>query len=223
VRYTAVCALDQNRTLEHFLQVLIALLAITDPPGAVPAFLALIATMSPEARRRAPLRAALSVTIILAVSLIAGEAVLKVFGISLPAFQAAGGLLLVLMGLEMLRGSPTRVQHDPPYDETVEDQILVPLAMPLIAGPGAIATVITFTARSEGWRGKADIGAAILLTGLAVYVTMRSANWMQKHFSARGQRILIRFMGLILVAVGAQLCLSGVSEFRGAGPQTGSQ
>ena len=114
--------------MAHFLQVLAALLAITDPPGAVPAFLALIAKMSPEARKRAPMRAALTVTVILAVSLVAGETLLKLFGISLPAFQAAGGLLIVLMGLEMLRGTPTQVQHDPPVagtptDEQVEDEI----------------------------------------------------------------------------------------------------
>jgi multiple antibiotic resistance protein len=171
--------------------------------------------MSPEARARAPLRAALAVTIILGVSLVAGDAVLKLFGISLPAFQAAGGLLIVLMGLEMLRGVPTQVQHDPPHDENVEDEILVPLAMPLIAGPGSIATVITFTARTDTWRGRLDIGGAVLCTGLAVYLTFRSAGWLQRHFSARGQRILIRFMGLILVAVGAQLFLSGVWSFAG--------
>ena len=75
----------------------------------------------------------------------------------------------------MLRGSPTQVQSEP-ADETVEDQILVPLAMPLIAGPGSIATVITFTTRSDGWRSRAEIGGAILITGIAVYVALRSAN-----------------------------------------------
>jgi multiple antibiotic resistance protein len=200
--------------MAHFLQVLAALLAITDPPGAVPAFLALIGKMSPEARRRAPMRAAATVTLIMIVSLVAGEGVLKLFGISLPAFQAAGGLLIVLMGLEMLRGKPTQVQHDPQTDEdNLEDEILVPLAMPLIAGPGSIATVITFAARTDDIQGRAEIGGAILVTGLAVYLTLRSANWMERHFSARGQRILIRFMGLILVAVGAQLFLSGVWSF----------
>ena len=199
--------------VEHFFQVLVALLAITDPPGAVPVFLTLTARMTPPARKRAPLRAALASTAILLLSLLAGEAILKVFGVSLPAFQAAGGLLLVLMGLEMLRGAPTKVQDESESDEQSEDQILVPLAMPLIAGPGSIATVITFTARSADWTGRVEIGVAILATGLAIYLTLRSASWMQKHLSARGQRIFIRFMGLILVAIGAQLLLSGVWAF----------
>ena len=199
--------------LEHFFQVLVALLAITDPPGAVPVFLTLTGRMTPPARKRAPMRAALASTAILLLSLLAGEAILKVFGVSLPAFQAAGGLLLVLMGLEMLRGAPTKVQDESESDEHSEDQILVPLAMPLIAGPGSIATVITFTARSADWTGRVEIGVAILVTGLAIYLTLKSANWMQKHLSARGQRIFIRFMGLILVAIGAQLLLSGVWAF----------
>ena len=200
--------------VEHFFQVLVALLAITDPPGAVPVFLTLTARMTAAARRRAPLRAALASTAILLLSLVAGEAILKIFGVSLPAFQAAGGLLLVLMGLEMLRGAPTKVQDESESDEQSEDQILVPLAMPLISGPGSIATVITFTARSADWTGRVEIGVAILVTGLCIYLTLRSANWMQKHLSARGQRIFIRFMGLILVAIGAQLLLSGVWAFR---------
>ena len=122
--------------IEHFFQVLVALLAITDPPGAVPVFLSLTAPMKDASRKRAPLRAAGAATAILLLSLLAGEGILKVFGVSLPAFQAAGGLLLVLMGLEMLRGAPTKVQDETGHDEQSEDQILVPLAMPLIAGRG---------------------------------------------------------------------------------------
>ena len=74
--------------------------------------------------------------------------------------------------------------------------------------------MITFTARTTDWVGRVEIGLAILVTGLAIYVTLRSANWMQRHFSARGLRIFIRFMGLILVAIGAQLLLSGIWAFR---------
>ena len=92
-------------------------------------------------------------------------------------------------------------------------RILVPLAMPLIAGPGAIATVITFTAKETSWVGNARIGGAILVVGLVIFLTLRSAEWLQRKISARGQRIFLRFMGLILVAVGAQLLLSGIHSF----------
>lgn len=195
--------------------MVVALLAICDPPGAVPAYLGITATMPPEARRKAPLRAAVTVTIILGVALLAGEILLRMFGISLPAFQAAGGLLILLMGLEMLRGTPTKVQDESQHEEDSEDRILVPLAMPMIAGPGAIATVITFSAKAKSWEGNALIAGAILITGLVIFLTLYSAAWVQKKSSARGQRIFLRFMGLILVAVGAQLLLSGIYSFKG--------
>jgi len=73
------------------------------------------------------------------------------FRYSLPAFGAAGGLVIVLMGLEMLRGTPTRVQHDDQAEPDRDDPIIIPFAMPLVAGPGAITTVITLTAQHEGW------------------------------------------------------------------------
>ena len=201
--------------MDQFLQVVVALLAICDPPGAVPAYLGITETMPPEARRKAPLRAAVTVTVILGVALLAGEILLRMFGISLPAFQAAGGLLILLMGLEMLRGTPTKVQDESQHEADSEDRILVPLAMPMIAGPGAIATVITFSAKSKSWEGNALIAGAILITGLVIFITLYSAAWVQKRISARGQRIFLRFMGLILVAVGAQLLLSGIYSFKG--------
>jgi multiple antibiotic resistance protein len=131
----------------------------------------------------------------------------------MPAFQAAGGLLLVLMGLEMLRGSPTKVQDERAHEEDVEDHIWVPLAMPLLAGPGSIATVMTFAVRARSWMDTGVIALAILVVAIVVYLTLRSANWVQRRISKRGQRIFIRFMGLILVAIGAQLLLSGVWSF----------
>ena len=200
--------------IDQFLQVVVALLAICDPPGVVPAYLGIAAGMPPEARRKAPLRAAITVTLILGVALLGGELLLRLFGISMPAFQAAGGLLILLMGLEMLRGAPTKVQNESTHEDDSEDRILIPLAMPLIAGPGAIATVITFSAKARSWEGTLTIASAILITGLTVYLTLKSAAWVQKRISARGQRIFLRFMGLILVAVGAQLLLSGVHSFK---------
>lgn len=197
---------------DHFIQVLVALLAITDPPGAVPVYLSLVSPMSAEQRRRAPWRAAIAVTVILLVAFFSGNLLLRLFGISLPAFQAAGGLLIVLMGLEMLRGAPTKVQDESQHE--AEDHLLVPLAMPLIAGPGSIATVITFTARARDLGEKAQIGAAILVVGAVILISLKGASWLGRHVSPRGQRIFIRFMGLILVAIGAQLLLSGVHGFR---------
>lgn len=94
------------------LQDIVALLAISNPLGALPVFLAITESVTPAERLRAALRAALAATIILAVAALAGRPILAAFGISMPALQAAGGLVILLMGLEMLHGAPTKVQHD---------------------------------------------------------------------------------------------------------------
>jgi multiple antibiotic resistance protein len=93
-------------------QEIVALLAITNPLGAVPVFLAITGVMASHDRSRAAMRAAVAVVVILGIVAIAGKTLLATFGISMPALQAAGGLVVLLMGLEMLHGKPTKVQHD---------------------------------------------------------------------------------------------------------------
>jgi multiple antibiotic resistance protein len=119
--------------------------------------------------------------------------------------------VILLMGLEMLRGSPTRVQHERTPD--ADDAIVIPLAMPLIAGPGAITTVITLTTQAPGWRGQMNAFVAVAVTSLVLLVTLLSSNWIGERIAARGQRIFLRFMGLILVSIGAELLLTGVRTF----------
>jgi multiple antibiotic resistance protein len=204
-------------TAQFLIQAAVALLAVANPIGAAPIFLSLTAGMSEKERRHAALRATLVVYIILAVSAVAGAFVLRMFGVELAAFRAAGGLVIVIMGLEMLMGSPTRVQTDPSerVDTTASgdgDPILVPFAMPLVAGPGAIATVITLTARGDG------VGqiVVVLLAVVVVAAVLLGVLLISSRLSGLEQRfhsIFLRFMGLILVSIGTQLLLSGVVEF----------
>jgi multiple antibiotic resistance protein len=201
--------------MRSLVQAVIAVLAIADPLGAAPVFVSLTRGMQPAERARAARRAAVAVAVILMLAALGGSAVLDLFGISLPAFRAGGGLVVLLMGLEMLGGQRTRVQPEPDGTRG-DDTLLVPFAMPLIAGPGAITTVVALSARATGWRGQVDVLVAVALTALAVWATLRSAGWVQRKFSARAHEILLRFMGLILVAIGAQLVLSGSAEFFGA-------
>jgi multiple antibiotic resistance protein len=206
----------ETPTIEAYLQALIALLAIANPVGAAPIFLGIVQGFSREQKHVAALRASLAVFAILAVAAIAGQAILSLFGISLPAFRAAGGLVIVLMGLEMLRGEPTRVQRDPEDPQTAEGEILVPFAMPLVAGPGAITTVITLAvAHRVGYFKLLPLVALVGSLGVAVvlWLILRVTIDNERLLGERGQRILTRFMGLILVAIGFQLGLDGVREF----------
>jgi multiple antibiotic resistance protein len=194
------------------LQDVVALLAISNPLGALPVFLAITERVTAADRSRAALRAASAATLILALAALAGRPILAAFGISMPALQAAGGLVILLMGLEMLHGAPTRVQHDE-EQQAVADRVLVPLAMPLLAGPGAITTVLTLSSRMDTWRGTAMLLLAVAIVGATIGIILLSAARVGRAIGSRGQRILLRFMGLILAAVGAEILLAGLYTF----------
>lgn len=198
--------------MADLLQNIVAILAISNPLGAVPVFLGISENFTAAERSRAGRRAALAVTAILAVAALAGRPILSAFGISMPALQAAGGLVILLMGLEMLHGAPTKVQHDQGQQSTA-DRVLVPLAMPLLAGPGAITTVLTLSSAAETWRDTTMLLAAVVTVGIVIGFILTSAARFGSVIGSRGQGILLRFMGLILAAVGAELLLAGVYTF----------
>ncbi len=200
--------------MDHIVQATIALLAIANPIGAAPLFSSFTESLSESEQQQAAVRATIAVFIILTLATLAGHWVLKAFGISIPAFQAAGGLVVLLMGLEMLRGSPTKVQFDNKPEADREDSVLVPFAMPLIAGPGAITTVITLSTRGHvWWTGTLVSLIAIVVTCFVLLLALRSSAWLVERISDRAHRIFLRFMGLILLAVGAQLLLTGIHSF----------
>ena len=195
------------------LQDIVALLAISNPLGALPVFLAITEGMTAAKRSRTAVRAALAATIILAVAALAGRPILTAFGISMPALQAAGGLVILLMGLEMLHGAPTRVQHEEPEQESADDRVLVPLAMPLLAGPGAITTILALSSRVVSGQDTLALLLAVLTVGTTIGMILLSGARLGAIIGSRGQRILLRFMGLILAAVGAEVLLAGVYTF----------
>jgi multiple antibiotic resistance protein len=197
----------------YFIQAFAAAFASTDPIGAAPVFVGLTAQMDKRQRWRSAVRASISSFLILAIAVVAGQYILAVFGISLPAFQAAGGLVIVLMGLEMLRGTPTRLQHDDSPEQEKDDPIIVPFSMPLVAGPGAITTMMTLTAQRGGWAGQFIVLVAVAVEAFVLLGILLSASWLSLHISQSGLKVLLRFLGLILLAIGAQLLLSGVQEF----------
>lgn len=197
----------------HFIQAFAAAFASTDPIGAAPVFVGITSQMTRKKQRRAALRASISSFLILAVSILAGRYILQLFGISLPAFQAAGGLVIVIMGLEMMRGMPTKVQHDDPDGAEKDDPIIIPFSMPLVAGPGAITTMITLTARHGSWAEQLVTLIAVAAESLLLLVILLSSAWLSSKFTPNGMKVLLRFLGLLLLAIGAQLMMSGVQSF----------
>lgn len=196
----------------NLLQAMVALIAIANPLAAVPVFLTLVPAGDPAAQRQAARRVAIAVFVILAGAVLVGRFVLEMFGISFAAFRAGGGLVVTLTGLDMLRS-----RHWEPPDEAVavdaNDQLLVPVAMPLIAGPGTIITAMTMAARAAGGGRPVLVLSAVAVVAAVVGLVLALAGMLQQRIGTRGQAIVARFMGLVLVAIGAQLVLGGVAEF----------
>lgn len=196
------------------LQAMVALIAIANPLAAVPVFTSLVPPNDPTARRQAATRVALAVLVILTGAVLVGRLVLATFGISFAAFRVGGGVVVTLTGLEMLRSK----HHDLPDEARMAaaaDQLIVPVAMPLIAGPGTIITAMTMAARAASSGRPAVVLFAVGVLAAVVWLVLILSGWVQQKLGARGQAIVVRFMGLVLVAIGAQLVLGGIADFFG--------
>ncbi|HJV26244.1 MAG TPA: MarC family protein [Aromatoleum sp.] len=204
--------------MNEFLQAFVSLLAITNPIIAAPLFLGIVAGMPVAGKRRAAGQAAMAVLAILAGAAIGGRYILELFGISLDAFRTAGGLVIILVGLEMLRGSPSEIQRDEASPDDAQDRIVVPFAMPLVAGPGAITTAITLSVAYPSRLYLPVIALfASIATAIVLWLVLRLALVRQRLATPRVERIFTRFMGLILVAIGFQIGMLGIRDFFGLG------
>lgn len=196
-----------------YIKVLVGLLTIVNPLLAIPAFITLAADDSDRARRDAAARTALAVAVIIAVTVVAGEPVLKAFGIHIAAFQVGGGILILLMAIAMLhaRMSGARHTHDEAEEARGKDDIaVVPLAMPLLAGPGAISTVIIYTHQDGSIPHKLALILIGLLVAAAVWAALRAAVPVARVLGTTGLNIASRIMGLILAAIAVEFITGGL-------------
>lgn len=199
--------------LTVYLTVLITLLVIMDPPGAIPVFLSLVGRKSRQARNRAAWQAPAVSLAVITLFAIGGQAILSYLHIGIPALQGAGGLLLLLIALDLLRGH----HQDNAAAEDV-NVALVPLGTPLMAGPGAIAAVIVYVKQADG-RGGAylAIAAAILTVHLIFVLVLRFSTVLIRLLGESGITLLARIAGLLLAAIAMQLVADSVRGFVQAG------
>ena len=196
------------------LVTLTAVLFIVDPIAVVPTYLVITQDEAPDERRRTALRACIAMTLLLVVFAATGTSLFRAFGITLPAFRTAGGLILWFVALDMLHGE-RRTQEG--RDELIEGQAkedvaLTPLAIPMLAGPGAISTVIVLASQAEGAAHTAIVYGSIVVTGLVSFVALRLGEPLLGRLGKTGIRVVTRVMGLLLAAVAVQFVLSGVKE-----------
>ncbi len=195
-----------------FIVALPAVFFVVDPFGVVPIFLAITAGAPAAKSREMALRACLVGGTLLLFFALFGGLIFKVFGVTLSAFRVAGGILLLITSLDMLRGRMSQTKTSPAEEEESaqkEDVAVVPLAMPLLAGPGSIATVMVLVSRGQGLLEAVPVVVSIVLTFVASYYILRAARIVQRVLGQSGVAILQRLMGLILAAIAVQFIVEG--------------
>jgi multiple antibiotic resistance protein len=194
--------------LRLFGEVLVTLFVIMDPPGTVPIFLALTGGMPARTRNRAAWQAVAVAFGVIVAFAVAGEQILDYLHIDVPALQGAGGLLLLLVALELLTG-----KQDDPTSQATSNVALVPLGTPLLAGPGAIVATILFVRQADSLAEYAAIGAAILAIHVVIYSFMRFSSVIVKVLRPGGIEVITRIAGLLLAAIAVQLVADSVNGF----------
>lgn len=190
-----------------------SLFSIVDPFSALPAFLALAGHKSDAERRSIAVRASLTCFAVLSVFGIAGTFIFNFFGITIPAFKVAGGILLFGVALEMMRAKHSGTRSTPEEEREVRDDVaLIPLGVPLLSGPGAIAAVMVLSGKATTFEGRTAVHLAILGIGVASFFVLASAAFMSRALGRTGINIIGRLMGLILAALAIQFVIDGARE-----------
>ena len=194
--------------MKFFGEVFVTLLVIVDPPGMVPVFLALTGTMNTRDRMKAGTQAVLLALGVIIVFALVGQNLLDYLHVQLPALQGAGGLLLVLVALQLLTG-----KTDEPAEHGATNVALVPLGTPLLAGPGAIVATMLFVQRADDFGHYLTIGLGILAVMATVWLVLRFSGVIVKLLRPSGIEVLTRIAGLLLAAIAVQLIADAVAAF----------
>jgi multiple antibiotic resistance protein len=214
---TALTELSNVPWVRFAVLALSSIFFLVDPFASIPGFLAITENADPARRKRMAGKGAITCFVVLTAFALGGQLLFKMFGITLPAFEVAGGLILLLIGLDMLEAkrSPTQEAHgDTEEAAAKEDAGIVPLGIPMLAGPGAISSVMVLVGQVPSlwhWEMGAILGS-IAFTSLVTYWVLASASQVRRVMGDTGIRILVRVMGLLLVALAMQFFVNGLSD-----------
>jgi multiple antibiotic resistance protein len=195
-----------------FGEVFVTLVVIMDPPGNVPIFLSVTRGMTEKERHRAALIATATALLVISLFALLGRQILDYLNVSIEALQGAGGLLLLLVSLQLLRGD----DHDESVEASPEERTsiaMVPLGTPLMAGPGAIVTTIVFVGQADGAQDWALIYAAIAAVLLVSFLALRFSGLLIRLIKPTGVLLLSRVAGMLLAAIAVQMMADAVISF----------
>ena len=196
--------------LKFFWEVFVTLLVITDPPGVVPPFLALTRGVEPHVRARLAWQAAVVALGVIVAFALFGQSILAYLGVELPALQAAGGLLLLLVALQLLTGQ----MSEPAEQHGVAANVaFVPLGTPLLAGPGAIVATMLYAQRAHGAAEYVAFVVALVAVTVVLWLTMRFSGLLLRILRPTGVELISRIAGLLLSAIAVQLIADAIRAF----------
>lgn len=199
---------------ELFISAFITLLVIVDPPGCAPIYASLTSRATQAQRTAMAVRAIVVAAGILLVFALFGQQLLKVLGIDLESFRIAGGIMLFLIALEMVFEKRTQRREERAQeiidDPEIDDVSIFPMAMPMIAGPGSIASVMLLMGRSTDWATRGVILGALSLVLLLTLIALLAAGPLMKLLGERMEIVITRVLGVLLAALAAQFVIDGL-------------
>jgi multiple antibiotic resistance protein len=207
--------------LAQWFTAITAVFFIVDPFAATPAFLAMTTGYKAGGRKQMARRATVTCFAILTVFAICGKYLFRIFGITLPAFKLAGGLLLLMVALDMLQARRSRTRQTPEDQDDAsgtEDVGIVPMGIPMLAGPGSISTVMVLVGQAPSWLEVAPVLIGVLITCVITYFILAGADRVERVLGELGIRVLTRLMGLMLTAIAFQFFVSALVDMHVIGP-----
>ena len=203
--------------LQFALVTFTSVLFIVDPIAVVPTYLVITQGQTQSQRQVTARRACVAATILLVTFAAMGRAIFELFGITMPAFRIAGGLILWLVAMDMLHGTRSTQEGSPEISEATakDDVAITPLAMPMLAGPGAISTVMVLSGQARTTPQNVVVYGSILVALVIAWATLRAAERLVLRIGQTGIRVMTRLMGLLLAAIAVQFVITGVREALG--------
>jgi multiple antibiotic resistance protein len=208
-----------NDIAQFALVTFTSILFIVDPIAVIPTYLVVTHRETPAQRAVTARRACVAATLLLLAFAFFGQAIFQLFGITLPAFRIAGGLILWVVAMDMLHAKRSTQESTPEIVEGQEkdDVAMTPIAMPMLAGPGAISTVMVLAAQAHTWAQRSAVYVSIALTLFLTWATLRLGTRLVNRMGQTGIRMMTRIMGLLLAAIAVQFVIVGVRDGFGLG------
>lgn len=205
--------INARSPISYVFNTIVSIFVMVDPFAAIPVYLVLTERFTPVDVKKTRRKAILVATGILIAFALIGVAILNFFGISIDALRIAGGILLLKISLESLGGNVEKIKDDEESESLHRDDIsVVPMAMPMLAGPGAISTIVVQSTRGNTWANMGLLLLAILVVMSATYFCLKSSQHLYRVLGKTGLNLLGRIMGILVAAIAIEFIITGLKD-----------